>query len=468
VPLLRWTRLVVLGIPLLVALTLATTAPVVLMLGLVQPGYRVAGALCALPLTLGLVWSTALARTAVTALSTEMPVPATPEEVAGVAAAARVAGFAPPTVLVPVGGVARPISLRGLRRWFVLASPTQLADPVGLVAAVAADRRRGDDRLLLGAVAVVLAHAGWANALRLVTTSVRPGRLSLLDRLPGLVTLPLVLLVVPAWVCSWLGVQVMLLVAPRVVTDALLDAADARTVVRRRAAQEVVELGPGVRLGQMLVNARIERSRDPGRSDARTWWNTPRALAQHVDDGLIESVVRVTAATVLVGMGTFVGLGRLPAERIAWPWEQAAVGATVTAVDVTGADNGSLMNRLGVDIGAEYQATVRTEDGRQLRLREGSGEVAPGDRVTVVPATASDTESTGQGRALNQDSTREIVIIGLLYVAAGAGVQRLAGGIIGLVVARRLAQLDHDQRVATGRRHRARRPRDVMGMDLFR
>jgi hypothetical protein len=58
--------------------------------------------------------------------------------------------------------------------------------------------------------------------------------------------------------------------------------------------------------------------------------------------------------------------------------------------------------------------------------------------------------------------------MGLVWVLAAIGMLRVANGVIGLGLQRRLAQIDHEQRVLTGRRHRRRAPKDFLGMDFFR
>jgi hypothetical protein len=456
---LRWVRLLLLGVPAVVALGLGMTAPALLLLAATAPGYRVAGALLAVGPAVLVVWSPALVRTVVAAVAGPV-VPAEPDEVARLADAARAEGLPVPTVLVAAADLPAPVPFRGLRRDLLVLSPAQVARPQESVAAVAAARRTGDDRLVLVLGALVIVLGSWSSALRLVTTAARPGRLSLLDRLPTAVLLPLAPVAALGWGVCWAAVQVARAVLPRRLTAALLALGGSTTVVRSRPTQDVVALGDGVRMGTMLATGHVEPRPAADRSDLRTWWSTPRALAGAVSADLLGGAARVVVAVLVVGVGTYAGLGRVPAERIAWPWEAAPQVATVVRVDATREDEGrSLVERLGADVGTSYAAEVRLPDGGTVDLVPGSHPLAVGDEVRVVP----DAEAGGRARSLTQSSAADLVIASGVMLALGAGLLRGVGGLSTLADQRRLAQADHDQRVATGRRHGRRRPRPFLG-----
>lgn len=461
----RWVRLIVLGGAASVALAAGTAAPAVLLMQLAAraPGYQGAGAVVALPVAAFLVWSPALARTVVGALGGRM-VSAMPKEVARIADAARAAGQKVPTVLVAAADLPRPIPFRGLRRDLLVVSWEQVDDPAGTVAALAESRRRGDDRLVLLLGALVIMLGAWPAAMSLVTAAVRRGRMRAWDRMCAASMLPLAPVVAVGWGVCWAAVQAARAVLPRSLTEGLLVLAGNATVVRRPQREELVALGTGVGMSEMLTSGRVERRPGGGRSRLRTWWNTPQALAREVAEDMLGGSMRVVVGVMVVGLGTYSGLGLAVAERVAWPWEEPQ-GATVVAVQAT-RDPGSrsLVERLGADVGTTYAADARLADGRVVRLKPGSGPVTVGDSVRVVVDGAVPDEA----RSLTRSSVDDLVVLSVMMLLLGAGMMRCAGGgLAGLAVQRALALTDHDQRVMTGRRHRRRRPRAFFGMDLF-
>lgn len=458
-PVLRPLRLLLLGAPAAVALGIGMTGPVLPLLAATSPGYRVAGALVALGPVALLVWSPALVRTVVATVGVPV-VPAGPGDVARIADAARGAGLPVPTVLVAAADLPEPVPFRGLRRDLLVVSPAQVEQPQETVAALAAARRRGDDRLILVLGALVLVLASWSSALRLVTTAVRPGRVPGADRLALAVLLPLAPVAAVGWGICWAALQVARAVLPRRLTTALLALGGSTTLVRSRSTEDLVALGDGIRLGTMLATGRVERRPARDRSGARTWWSTPQALAGAASVDLLGGAARVVVGVLVVGVGTYAGLGRVPAERIAWPWEAAPQVAAVVDVDATRDDESrSLVERLGADVGTTYAAAVRLPDGRTVDLTPGSRPLAVGDEVRVVP----DAEAGGRARSLTQSSAADLVIASGVMLALGAGLLRGVGGLSTLVDQRRLAQADHDQRVATGRPRGRRRPRGLAG-----
>ena len=457
--LLRWVRLILLGVPAVVALGLGMTGPALLLLAATAPGYRVAGALLAVGPAALVVWSPALVRTVVVALGGRV-VPAAPDEVARLADAARATGQPPPTVLVAAADLPEPVPFRGLRHDLLVVSPAQVEQPQVTAAALAVARRRGDDRLVLVLGALVIVLGSWSSALRLVTTAVRPGRVPGADRLALAGLLPLAPVAALGWGICWVALQVARGVLPRRLTVALLALGGSTTLVRARPTEDLVALGDGVRLGTMLATGRVERRPARERSGARTWWSTPQALAGAASADLLGGAARVVVAVLVVGVGTYAGLGRVPAERIAWPWEAAPEVATAVGVDATRDDGSrSLVERLGADVGTTYTAAVRLPDGRTVDLAPGSHPLAVGDEVRVVP----DAEAGGRARSLTQSSAADLIIASGVMLALGAGLLRGVGGLSMLADQRRLAQADHDQRVATGRRHGRRRPRRFLG-----
>jgi hypothetical protein len=388
-------------------------------------------------------------------------VPPTEDEVLAVQREARRAEVRVPTLVVPGGGLPRPLVLRGLRWSFVLAAPTHLADPGALVDVVKHDRRWGDDRLAVWLTVVAAVHAGWASALRFCTTAVRPGSMRGLDRV---VLFPFVLLapVAAIWCgLSWVAVQVAVLVTPRHLVDTCLELLGTARWVRTAPEEELVELGVGPGMGEMLVNGSTERVGGRGRAVRRTRWNTPRALSGGGLVGPLDGLVATLACAIFVGLGTFSGFGQLAAQRIVWPWEEPAQRAVVTSVEQV--SDGGPAARIGVDVGVGVIPTVRLDDGEEITLPEGANDLRPGDQVqVVVPADGT------RARSTTQDSLSAIITMGLVWVLAAIGMLRVANGVIGLGLQRRLAQIDHEQRVLTGRRHRRRAPKDFLGMDFFR
>ncbi|WP_188037488.1 hypothetical protein, partial [Actinotalea sp. JY-7885] len=216
-----------------------------------------------------------------------------------------------------------------------------------------------------------------------------------------------------------------------------------------------VRLGPGVTLGQMLVTGHVDAG-VPQRPLGRGWASVPRVLAHAQDEGPVVGAARVLVGVLVLWTGTFAGFGRLPAERVAWPWEPGPVTATVVDVtaDLRGRD--ALLGRLGLDVASTYEATVRTADGDEVRLPAGTHPLAVGDTVRVVVQEPV-------ARSLTRSSTADVLVMGTLFALAALGLQRVVGGLSTIDDGRRVRQLDWDQRVATGRPRRRRRPRTFLG-----
>jgi hypothetical protein len=382
--------------------------------------------------------------------------------VQAVAAAAAPLGVAVPTCWVVDGPLPRPVTLRGASWSFLVADDRQYTDPVALVDAVREDRRRGDDVLGVLLLALALAHTGWTSALRLTTIAVRPGRLAPTTRVFTLGLLVGAPVAAVMWLLSWVAVQVGRVLVPARVLTALLAVGGPEQVVDVAPQEDLVALGTGPSASERMTRARYARGEAPTRSRARTAWNTPQALANRLHQDLLGDTVRVVGGMLLIGLGVLAGWGRLPAERIVWPWEADPVSATVTAVAVEGDPQESLLGRLGMDVGTSYTPTVRMPDGTEIVLPSGSAAVAVDDVITVVP----DPDDADVARATGQDSTGEILLIGAFFVLLALVVHRSAGAMFVPVARRWVAQVDHDQRVLTGRRHRSRRPRALLGIDL--
>jgi hypothetical protein len=465
--LVRWSRYGLVGVPVMIALGLAVAGPVPFLLALIQPGYRVAGTVVALGPAAVLAWSIGRARVGVldAAYRGDHLGDATDEETLAVHAAVRAARVPTPTLVVPDGGLPRPLVLRGLRWSFVLAMPTHLAQPEALVEVIRADRRTGTDRLAMWLPALASVHAGWRAALRMSTVTVRRGPYGVSQRFAAMTLLLLAPFAAISWALSWVALQIVVAVLPRDVVASFLELSGNARYVHDTPKDEVVQLatGLGPDLSAQIAHGRTALVGGRRRPAPRTWWSTPRALADPLDQVSLDGAAAAIAGIMFIGLGSFPGLGMLPAQRIAWPWEQGPQTAQVLAVDVLDESDETVLGRMGFDVGYEFTPTVRLEDGREITLPVGTQRVAVGDEITVVPSDDGRT-----GRSLTQDSLFRILSLGLVYVAAAAGMLRATCGPVGLAKLRHLAQIDHHQRGLTGRRRRRRAPKDLFGMNLFR
>lgn len=460
--LLRWLRVVVVGLVLAWLVGLAAVGPMPLLMAALEPWHAVAGTLVALgPVALAVV-APGAARSALLALAGSRPVPAEPAVVTAVAAAVRELGGTPPTCFVATTPLPRPVVLSGGRSTYLLATAEAYDDVPALARVVRADVRTGSARLLPLAAELPAALAAWDGAWWLVTAAVRPGRTSALDRLVLVVLLPLAVPVAVGRAVAWVLVQVGRLVVPGWFARVLAGAGDAAPGGVRHARDGGVRLGPGSTVGQMLATGAVEAS---GPSPARlgadlgepSWWSYPRRAARARAEGPVVAAVRVVSAVLILWTGTFAGLGRLPAERVHWPWEPATVEATVTDVTADLRGREAILGRLGMDVASTYEATVRTPDG-EVRLPAGTTPLEVGDAVRVVPATDRE-----PARSLARSSVPDVLVMGLLFTLAALGLHRVAGGLAGLGEHRTVRVADWEQRGLTGRPRRGRRPREPLG-----
>ncbi|MEV7971726.1 hypothetical protein [Cellulomonas sp. NPDC089187] len=454
----RMLRLLPTVLAMLVFFGIAVSGPALLLALLAQPASVVAGAAIMTGPVALIVWSTAASRALVQDWGGGSLVPATPEQVDWVALVATERGRRMPTLFLGPETLTHPLAVRGLRRWFVFASPSQIDEAQLLLDDVDRDRRTGDDRLTLVLGIVSAMFGSWAGAWRLVTRAVRPG-VSAFDRVRMAGLLLLTPAVALGWGLAWWCVQVVRLTAGTRVVLTVLEMRQAVEQVPSAMRADLRGLGRGWRLSTMIANADVDLRARRTTWRPRHWWNTPHALSAADQVSPVMGAVRAVIGTVVLGLGTLVSWGLWPAQHIVWPWEQDPVRATVTEVQVEGQRRDSGLGLFGIHLELEYRPTVRTDDGRLLALTRGSQPAEVGDRLTVVPSGTAGDGEIGRGRSTHQDSAAQIVVLGLVYLGLACGVQRIGGGFFDLVVQRGIATADWDQRVRTGRRHRRRRPR---------
>lgn len=373
------------------------------------------------------------------------------------AAACHTAGLPTPVcVATRPGGEAG--AVRGLRRVYLVAPPDAWGERTGdLVATARRDLRSGDAAILPVLAAVAAVHEAWRSAWRLVTASVRPGPMRLRDRVvPFGPLLPLAPLVGIGLSAAWLGVQLARLVVPARLVRRLLGwfGTDEDP---RPASREAVVAADDLLLEQVAFahTAVVQRPTTPVR---RRWWSTPGALATGFDAGPLAGPVAVVVLVLVVWGASLSGLGAFPAQRIVWLGERAV---PATAVDVrTSGEPDSVLGRLGVPIGVEYEVVARTDAGQELWLPSGTNPVEVGDRLTVVGRPEGSDRGPEvpleQVRSRTQDSVASIVIIGGLLLAFGAFVLTVLWDLASLTTGA-VRWAEYAQADAAGRR--VRKPR---------
>ncbi len=426
---------------LVLVLPVIRVAPMALVLVLLNGhgphAYRVAGMLLALPAAALVVHTVAAARQHAVALAPSLD---TPDEdyLHAVAAAARSRGLPVPTVLWPEkkhddGGLParepHPIAIRGWRWCFVFA-PRNVG-PDHLVESVADDLRDGTARLRPLLWAVRQAADDWPRALRMTSTTVRP-RVSADLRI---YTAPLLLL------------------APLVAVGYLVSGAlmfVTRLLLPRRLDPPSHPVPTSRAFDQAPVLPDADQAADPLPQPPRP-----------VEDGSLPALHaptgRIIVALLVTVLGTYQGLGALPGERVVWPWEQGPRSVEVVDVEHTPRADG-LLGHVGLRHNSTWRPTVALGDHTQARLAEGTTEVRVGERIPVV---AWQDEGIQFHRHLHQTSPMRYAVMSVIMIAIAFGLSAAFNGrapLAGAVGQALLRQVDHDQRVHTGRRHRRRRP----------
>lgn len=429
-----------LAVWLVLALAVARIAPSALLLVFIGVPYRVAGALVAIPAVVLLVHAAVAARSAVL---DRAPLASAPDDeyVRAVVQAARSRGVPVPTVVLAGDGDGRsaPVAIRGWRWCFVVIPPG--SDPLQVIEAVGEDLRDGTARLRPLLWAVSLAVTDWRTSLRMLTapfrrslrTDVRWYLLPLVVLLPG---------VVVGQVIAWAVGTVTGWLLPRRL----------RTTAPPRSARADIEPGtvdPSV--PQVAPSSPALRRIPPLRE---------------VED-LISPMARIIVALLVTFLAAYQGPGVLPGERIAWPWERGPEHLEVVDVHHTPRSDG-LLGHLGVQHNSTWQPTIDLGDGTEQLLPEGTTEVQEG---ATIPVVSWQDDAAERYRHLEQTSMTRYVVMSLVMLGVAWGLSRPFASshraLIGLLGTRRLAQVDFDQRVLSGRRHRRRRPRHLLGNRTF-
>lgn len=437
---------------LIVALAVVRVAPVVVLFVLMGVDYRLAGTLVAIPAVVFVVFTLGAVRGLVGDQSHRLSQPGD-DYLLAVAQAARAHQVPVPTVLHSHEGPGphRPVAVRGWRWCFVYTSPG--ISPEDLIGQVRADLADGTARLRPLLWAVSVAGRDWAKALRGFATTVLPGA-TVSQRIYFAPLLVLVPVAMVGYLISWVvGLATTVLVTHRI------RGAPDRSGSAATAGSAPTAATPAT------ISAPDDRGAKPARLPALMQQDLPGDTADVRDfSALIAPMGRVIIALLVVFVGTYQGLGLMPAERTVWPWESEPEAVEVIDVQHVGADDG-LLGHLGVRHNSTWRPTVALLDGSEARLAEGTTRVRTGELIPVVSWTQGDQV---QHRHLHQTSwTRYLVMSVMMFGIAIALSRPFTAGeemiLVPVIQGRRLSQVDHDQRVLTGRRHRRKRPRHLPG-----